>query len=125
LYLVIFELFLLFPCYTRSLICYTRFPLLYKKQEVSFIIREVCFILILVLVFLLPWFLLVISFTFNLVLLFLLVLGMSTFSRRDETSLYSLFCDFYPNLFLDLLKLLHIALTLVFWTCTLKKRPFL
>ena len=53
------------------------------------------------------------------------VLGTSTFSRRDETSLYSLFCDFYLNLFLDLLKLLHIALTLVFWTCTLKKRPFL
>jgi hypothetical protein len=70
LYLVIFELFLLFPCYTRSLICYIGLPLLYKKQEVSFVIQEVCFILILVLVFLLPWFLLVVSFTFNLILLF-------------------------------------------------------
>ena len=58
-------------------------------------------------------------------MLFLLVLGTSTFSKRDEASLYSFFCVFYLNLFLDLLKLLHIAFTLIFWTCTLKKRPFL
>jgi hypothetical protein len=93
LYLVIFELFLLFPCYTRSLICYTRFPLLYKKQEVSFVIREVCFILILVLVFLLPWFLLVVSFTFNLVLPFYLYSGRAP-SLGGTRLAYTLFLRF-------------------------------